>query len=105
MDSKLRAFINAMPDDNVRRRFAERCETSLGHLKNVMYGLRPCAPDLAVSIERESGRSVTRRDLRDDWHRFWPELIKAQSQPLGPLDSMEVSSVRQTALRPRQETP
>lgn len=99
MDSKLRAFINAMPDDHARRRFAERCETSLGHLKNVMYGLRPCAPDLAVSIERESGRSVTRRDLRDDWHRFWPELIDARERAGGASAPMELSPVRQTALQ------
>jgi DNA-binding transcriptional regulator YdaS (Cro superfamily) len=60
-----------------RELFASRCLTSKGHLQNVMYGVRPCATDLAVAIERESGCSVTRQELRpDDWESHWPELIK-----------------------------
>jgi DNA-binding transcriptional regulator YdaS (Cro superfamily) len=56
--------------------FARRVEVSVGHLRNVSYGFRPCASDLAVAIERESGFKVTRPDLRkDDWHRHWPELV------------------------------
>lgn len=56
--------------------FAARCNTSLGHIQNIAYGYKPCAPELAVSIELESGRLVTRPELRpDDWPRIWPELI------------------------------
>ena len=61
-----------------RDAFAQRCETSIGHLNNVGYGYRPCGPELCVLIERESGGAVTRRDLRpDDWWRIWPELVTA----------------------------
>ncbi len=60
-----------------RDEFAKRCETTKGHLQNVMYGMKSCATDLAVNIERESGHSVTRQELRDDWANHWPELIAA----------------------------
>lgn len=73
----LKTFIKSLPDDDARDAFAKRCDTSLGHLKNVMYGYKPCATDLAVNIERESGRAVTRQELRDDWVRHWPELAPA----------------------------
>lgn len=37
--------------------------------------------ELCVRIEVETGGSVTRRDLRrDDWHRIWPELVKAEQK-------------------------
>jgi len=59
-----------------RATFAIRCDTSLGHLTNVAYGYKPCSPELAVSIERESGGAVTRPELRpEDWRKIWPELI------------------------------
>lgn len=59
-----------------RSAFAERCGTSLGHLTNIAYGYKPCSPELAVSIELESGRAVTRPEMRpEDWARIWPELI------------------------------
>ena len=61
-----------------RAAFAIRCDTSLGHLTNVAYGYKPCSPELAVSIERESGGAVKRQELRpDDWTRIWPELVAA----------------------------
>ena len=63
-------------DRPARDAFAMRCGTTLGHMTNVAYGYTPCAPELAVSIEQESGRAVTRPELRpDDWQRIWPELI------------------------------
>lgn len=59
-----------------KEEFAEKCETSLGHLRNIGYGYRACDAALAVKIERHSGGAVTRRDLRpDDWHLIWPELV------------------------------
>ena len=73
----LRTYLGGL-EPPVREDFAERCGTSLGHITNVMYGYKPCGPELAVSIERESGGAVTRRDLRpDDWERIWPELSAA----------------------------
>lgn len=68
-----------------REKFAKRCETTRGHLQNVMYGQRPCATDLAVSIERETGMVCRRWELRpDDWHKHWPELIGVEGAPPVP---------------------
>lgn len=67
-------FLKTIPTDQ-RGEFASRCGTTPGHLNNVAYRYKPCGPELAVNIERESGRLVTRPDLRpDDWDRIWPEL-------------------------------
>lgn len=68
-----------------REEFAVSCGTTLGHLTNVGNGFRPCATDLAVSIERRSGFKVRRWDLRpDDWWKHWPELIGAAGAPAVP---------------------
>ena len=73
----LRTYIKSLPDEPAREAFATRCETSIGHIRNVMYLLRPCGTELAVHIERESGRRVTRKELRPDWGKHWPELLNA----------------------------
>ena len=55
---------------------AEKSETSVGHLQNVAYGYRPCSPEMAVLLERNTNNAVTRRDLRPaDWQAIWPELV------------------------------
>jgi DNA-binding transcriptional regulator YdaS (Cro superfamily) len=41
-----------------RESLAERCDTTVGHLKNVVYGTRPCSESLAISLERESSGEV-----------------------------------------------
>jgi DNA-binding transcriptional regulator YdaS (Cro superfamily) len=84
--SKLKDFLSAMDGDE-REAFARRCGTSRGHLQNVMYGLRTCATDLAVAIERESWKAVRRWDLRADWRNHWPELIGKHER--GKNDSTE----------------
>lgn len=63
-----------------RDEFAAKCLTSKGHLQNIMYGLKPCAPGLAVLIERHSKRAVTRQELCDDWQAIWPELVKREKK-------------------------
>ena len=74
----LKEFLKTLPSEAERDAFAGRCETSLGHLRNVMYGYKPCGPELAVCIERESNRVVTRIELCPaTWHRIWPELAAA----------------------------
>lgn len=77
----LKNYLSAMAGPE-REAFAKRCDTSRGHLQNVMYGVRECATDLAVLIERQSDGAVRRWDLRPtDWHRHWPELIGAEGAP------------------------
>jgi len=70
----LKTFLKSLPDEPAREAFASKCEVTLGHLRNVSYITRPCAPALAVAIERESGQQVTRQELCPDWWKVWPEL-------------------------------
>ena len=77
---ELKNYLGQMPTDQ-RDAFAMRCGTTMGHLRNVMYGYKSCATDLAVCIERESGLLVRRWDLRPDWANHWPELIGAPGAP------------------------
>ncbi len=71
---KLKDFIKTMPTEAQRVEFAGRCGTTYGYLKMVSYGAKPCAPRLAVLIEENTARRVTRQELREDWQDIWPEL-------------------------------
>lgn len=78
---QLKAFLSPL-DPAQRDQFAARCRTTRGHLQNVMYGVRSCATDLAVRIERESAGAVRRWELRpDDWDQHWPELVGTRGAP------------------------
>jgi DNA-binding transcriptional regulator YdaS (Cro superfamily) len=67
-------------DKEGQKAFAERVESTVGHLRNVMYEQRPCATDLAVRIEEHTSRKVRRQDLRpNDYWRHWPDLPRAQA--------------------------
>lgn len=73
---ELKTFIKSLDADRLAK-FASECETTPGHIRNVMYGYRPCSPELAVLIEAKSRKTVTRQELRpDDWQRIWPELVQ-----------------------------
>jgi len=78
---ELKTYFTQMTADE-RDVFAVNCKTSLGHLRNVMYGYKRCATDLAVHIERESKHQVTRPELRSDWANHWPELAE-EAEGLG----------------------
>lgn len=68
-------------DAAAREKLAQSCGTTLGHLRNVMYGYRPCTPALASAIERHTARAVTRQDLcPDDWADIWPELAQPSAE-------------------------
>ena len=70
----LKTYLSAITPDE-REAFAVRCETSRGHLQNVAYGSRTCAPELCLALERESQGAVKRQDLRpDDFWKIWPDL-------------------------------
>jgi len=74
----LKTFIKSLGDEPAREAFAERCGSKIGHIRNVMYGMRPCSPELAVAIEIESAKAVTRKELcPDNWEKVWPELKAA----------------------------
>jgi DNA-binding transcriptional regulator YdaS (Cro superfamily) len=61
----LKAYLDSLPDAASRERFAVRCETSLGHLRNVAAG-KTCGEKLAINIERESAGAVSLEEMRDD---------------------------------------
>lgn len=72
---KLKTLIKPMSPEE-REDFAVRCGTTWPFLRNVMYGQRTAGEKLCVAIERESGRAVTRQDMREDWREIWPELAE-----------------------------
>lgn len=71
-----------------RDRFAERCGTTGGHLRNISYGYKQAAAELAICIERESHGAVTVEELRPDvdWEviRSSRARRKGQDQSLYP---------------------
>lgn len=72
----LKTYFFALPMDQ-RKSLAERSGTTYAHLKNVAYGDKTCGIALAVALELETRKSVTRQELRpDDWQQHWPELAK-----------------------------
>jgi len=62
-------------DKKARGDFADRCQTNTKQLLNICGGKRPCSPELAINIERESKGACTVEELapvakriRVDWH-------------------------------------
>lgn len=64
-NAKLLAFINAMTTQE-QFHFAERCETTAAHIRNVAHGYSTCSEKLAINLERETEREVKCESLRDD---------------------------------------
>lgn len=78
---ELKHYLRSLADEELRRAFALRCGTSLGHMRNVIYG-KPCSPELAAAIDVQSSGVVRRWHMRPvDWHRIWPELIGLDGAP------------------------
>lgn len=77
----LKTYLSGLSQED-RESMAVAAGTTYGHMRNVSYGTRPAAPELAVAIERETNGAVMRWDLRpDDWHLIWPELKKRKDAP------------------------
>ena len=71
----LRTYLNSLPRDS-QTAFAARVKTSVGYLRKAISVGSALGPELAVAIEQESHRAVTRKELLPDtWHLIWPELI------------------------------
>jgi hypothetical protein len=61
-----------------REVFADKCDTSAGHLRNVAYGYKLPSTELAVAIEKQSKKAVTRQEMfPDTFKQKWPELRAA----------------------------
>ena len=77
----LKTHFRTLSEDQ-RAQLASACDATLGHLKNVMYGLRPCSAELAAALERETAGAVRRWDMRPkDWQEVWPELKGVAGAP------------------------
>lgn len=81
---KLLAYLNGLSQEE-QLRFASACETSIGYLRKACSKGQLLGTVLCVAIERESNKSVTRKDLHpDDWVSHWPELQQT-TKPKAPL--------------------
>lgn len=75
-------FADALPDvvEHFKTHLAVAKALGYDDLRNVspwMRGERPFPPEHCVTLERETGKAVTRKRLRpEDWPRFWPELAE-----------------------------
>lgn len=74
---ELKAFWRAL-DDEARKAFALGCNSTPGHIRNVLNGSKPCGPTLAAAVERHS-QGRFRADLllpSEQWQRkrdpSWP---------------------------------
>jgi len=61
----LRTYLAGLQAED-RSTFAARCGSSVGHIRNISYGYKPCGEALAIAIERESGGRVSCEELRPD---------------------------------------
>lgn len=59
----LRTYIASLPNHEARVAFAERCGTTIGHLRNVAGGHKPCGETLAINVDRESDGAVSCEEL------------------------------------------
>lgn len=58
-----------------REVFAAACGTTVKHLRNCAYGSRTPSADLAVAIEAQSSKAVTRQEMfPGTFAKTWPEL-------------------------------
>lgn len=58
-----------------REEFAKKCGTSTKHMQNTAYGYKLPSTELAVAIEKHSGKKVTRQEMFPDTFKSkWPEL-------------------------------
>jgi hypothetical protein len=84
---ELTDLLNSVSTDQ-QQELATSCGTSVGQLRNVGYGYRPCGHLLAVRLEKQSGRlfGINRKVYRwtlcpNDWHLMWPELVGRKGSP------------------------
>lgn len=75
---KLRSFFMPL-DIAAREDFAERCGTTVGHLKNIICGTAPAGEKLVISIDRESHGLVPVEHMRPDVD--WAHLRGSRVRP------------------------
>lgn len=82
---KTPTFADALPAVIAHYKTHLAVAKALGYddLRNVspwMKGDRPFPPEHCVTLEMDSGRAVTRQQLRpEDWQKYWPNAL---AQPI-----------------------
>lgn len=56
--AKLVTYLNDLPVEK-QRDFAVKCDTTIGQMRQIAYGCRPCRTEMAIAIDRESNGVVT----------------------------------------------
>jgi DNA-binding transcriptional regulator YdaS (Cro superfamily) len=72
--------------------FAKRCGTSLGFLRLVAGAFRPCSPELAVNIDRESGGKVKAENSCPSPKIDWVYLAEKFSLQQGHVNQCSASN-------------
>ncbi|CAG9184205.1 helix-turn-helix domain-containing protein [Cupriavidus respiraculi] len=72
---KLLAYLNDLSKTE-RAAFCAAIGTTEGYLRKAISTgrARHFKCELCVAIEMHSGGAVSRKDLREDWARVWPEM-------------------------------
>lgn len=55
-------YINSI-SPSAQKLLASRCKTTIGYLRQIAYGQRPCPTAMAIDLERESNRAVICEEL------------------------------------------
>lgn len=96
----LRTYLDDSPRGTATK-LAASLGISVSYLSQMADRKAPISPQRAVEIERDTGGSVSRKDLfPDDWHRIWPELQGAAAVVAGGPPCEEL--LKQEALREAQ---
>lgn len=73
----LKNYFFAMSNED-REVFSVKCGTTPGHMRNVAYGYKLPSTELAVAIEKQSKKAVTRQEMfPETFRQKWPELRAA----------------------------
>jgi DNA-binding transcriptional regulator YdaS (Cro superfamily) len=85
---KLRDYLNSLTMAE-QLDLAERCGTSRGHMRNMVYGNATCSPELAIAIERESLGDVKVEELCRS--ADWAYIRGTRKRPVGRKPSKKKS--------------
>lgn len=55
-------------------RLARAMGVTLSFVCHIRDGIRQCPPAHCITVERETGGAVSRKELRPtDWQKYWPD--------------------------------
>lgn len=72
---KLLFYFNSLQPAE-RESFLDHIGISENYLRAACSRMVRFSPELCVAIEVASAGNVSRKDLRENWHLIWPELVE-----------------------------